>query len=169
MTTDGARVLAHDTSGFSGGWRDAYFDEWRDKGSLEQMQARWAAQRAFVASLPATTKIVTISIVHDAAIKPLEGEQRKGVQDNVDELAPRVKAATVVVLAGGFKSAFVRGIIATLTLVSRATYQSKTADALEPAFEWVAPRMDGGVTPAALMAAYRDIERAAAAGAAAPR
>ena len=155
---DDPRLLVKDAAGFTGVWREAHFEVWLKQGTPAMVRERFAAQRAYIASL-AGKLIITISIVHEEAIRPLDGEMREEVNRNVASLTPHVKGAAIVIKATGFKAAVVRSIIGALTLFTRAKYPTKTHDDEEPALRWAAGLLepDGAHAIAGdeLLAAYR--------------
>ena len=156
------RLHVKDAAGFSGVWREVHFEEWTSPGSSAQMRIRLEKRRAFLEELPAHRKVITISIVRDDAIKPLDKDQRSTVDEGVAQVAPRAKCGAVVIDSSGFKAVIIRSIIAALTLVQGSKYPTKTFDNLDAMFAWIAPMLESTATAEELSAAYRELVEVAA-------
>jgi hypothetical protein len=157
---DEARLLIKDGAGFCGVWREVYLELWAQPASVEQIKRRFEAQRAFINGLNGK-KIITVAVVDDAAIKQLEPEQRKLIDDGVKATTEIVKAGAIVIRATGFKAAFMRGILAALFLVTRATYATKVESDVEGGLRFILSHLDAPASIEDTIRAWTTLEKLA--------
>jgi len=161
-----ARLLFQNAIGFTGAWREVHFDKMQARADIAFMRGRFAAQQAWLRELAPDKRILTVSVISADAVTMIDGELRSVVDESVKQLAPRIRAAALVIEATGLKGAVFRSIVAGLSLVAGARYETKTEPTLEGALRWLAPQLDadGGRAPTydELYAAWREIEGATA-------
>jgi hypothetical protein len=162
------RLIVKDSAGYGGIWNEVHFDVWKSPGSAAEIRARYECQRILMKELPPERKLITVAVVTDEATKPLDDERRAVIDEGVKASMGRVKGAAIVIMASGFKAVIIRSVIAALTLLSGANYPSKTFDAVDAMFVWVATLLDVdgaiGRRPSAeeLKQAYEELARMAA-------
>lgn len=161
---DAPRLLTRDAAGYHAAWRDVVVEEWTAPGTAEHMRARHGQTMAYLRALEGR-KIVTVSVVHEAAAKPPSSELKDAIDEATKERTPHTKASAVVLLVPGFKAAVIRSIIAGVTMLTNAKMPTKTDGDVEAALRWAAQHLDGhgGRTPSAddLVAAYRAMQQLA--------
>ena len=153
---DEARILVADAGGFSAAFRNVHFDVWMTPGSAEQFRARYVVQHAWFKER-GEGKSVTISVIHPAAVKPVEGELRKVINESTLANMKFIKAGAIVILATGFRAAVIRGVIAALTLLTGARYPTKTCDAVDDGLKFACEQCTDGTTIEQLRAAWAQL------------
>ena len=164
---EAARRIVHDEYGWAGVWRDVFVEAWTKAGTPAAIRDRFEARRAFGAELAPGRKMVTVTIVHSAAAKPVDAETRAALQAGIDATDARMKGTAVVLLADGFKAVVIRSVIAALMLAVATKYPTKTFDGVDEALVWLTSLLDddGGRAPTIdeLRAAVRALQPDAAA------
>ena len=148
-----ARILLTDACGFVGAYADVILTVWTTPGTVDVLRARHTVEHDFL-QRRRERKGVTISIIQPAAVKPVEGELRKLINESTVANAPFIKAGAIVILATGFRAAVIRGIIATLTLLTGAPYPVKTCDNIDDGLKFACEQCNDGTTLEQLRAAW---------------
>jgi hypothetical protein len=118
-------------------WNDVCFEAWLTRGTDRDIRA---ATDAHVRVLARTSgSIIPCSIVHEQAAGPIDSEVRAALVERGRQLDPRTKASALVILAGGFAGAVVRGIATGLSLLTRAKHPTKTFASIDAASRWLEP------------------------------
>jgi hypothetical protein len=152
-------LLVHrDQAGWVGRYREVSIEVWHEPGAINTMKLRQELQRKLIAEMQ-PKKIITFTVVHDNAIKPLDGDVRELLNKHIKECAPYVKAAATIIPATGLKAAIVRGIIASLTLLTGAKYPTTVSATEDEAYKWIAQHLDAGGTTAELSKIYDELRK----------
>jgi len=122
------------------------------------MLERHALEREFVKRTKPGT-IITTTIVYEKAIVQLDQPKRDAVTANTKESAEFVRAGALIMVAPGFKAALIRGIVASLTLLTGAGYPFKVASHEDEAFDWLVPHLDKSMSRADLRRAYDELRK----------
>jgi sorbitol-specific phosphotransferase system component IIBC len=151
-------MLVHrDDYGWMGRCQEVAIEVWSGPGGPEVVRQRYALQREGAQAL-SPRQIIQLTVIHDAAIRPVDNETRKAIEEGVKSLSPFMKASVTVMPSSGLKAAIVRGIIASLTLVSGAKYPTKVVASLEEAFMFLAPFLDAPATVAEVRGLFAQAE-----------
>lgn len=155
MASDKPRVDLSTSIVVAGVWRNLAVAEWRAQGRTVDVAAIYDLQRALIRKHAG--KIVTLTIVPGAVIRPPDPAMRKAIDDAVFDIHPHTAAAAMILPAGGFGGAIVRSILTSLNFLRRLDFPNKIFAAAPDACSFLAPFVDGAPTGAAIDAAVRDI------------
>jgi hypothetical protein len=155
VVRDTLRIEVSTPTVVAGYWRDLYLTEWRTRATTAELVTNYDLQRAHIRRLSA--KLVTFSVVPAAAIKPIDAEMRKVIDDTVVSIHPHTKAAALVLPATGFGGAIIRSILTGLNLLRRLDFPNKITSTVPAALTFVAPHVDGAPTAAELEAVYDEL------------
>lgn len=155
MATDPPRIDLSTPTVVVGLWRNLVITEWRARSSAEDMSVAYDLQRRYIRQL--SRKIVSLTVVPGAVIRPLEPEARKVLDQAVLDIHPSSAAAALVLHASGFGGAMIRSILTSLNFLRRTDFPNKILASLPDASEFLAPYIEGAPTPAAVEVAYQAV------------
>ena len=155
MATERPRIDLSTPIVVVGVWRNLVITEWRMRGSAADVEATYTLQRRFIHALG--RKIVTLSIVPGAVIRPLDAETRKSIDDAVLDIHPHTAAAALVLPATGFGGAIVRSILTSINFLRRFDFPNKILATVPTACAFLAPYIDGAPSPDHVEAVHRDV------------
>lgn len=151
-------LVRKDSAGWVGTIGDVHLQTYSVPAGAPLLKERHLIEQQFAESMK-PNKIITGTIVYERAITQLDAEQRDSTTEHTKVMAPFLRASFLVLVAPGFKAAFIRGLIASLTLVAGGGYPFKVASSEDEAFSWVVPHLGGGMTKGDLRSGYELLGR----------
>ncbi len=153
-------VFVNDACVCNAGFRDIYIEIWRKPGSVTQLRTTTKHQLAFAKSRPGG-KIASLSIVLHGSVGGIDNEMRKAIFEGQQQVRPFLRAGALVMPTSGFTASIVRGVVAGLALISRATHPTRVCQSMNDATDWIAPHGGPGLSGAQIRHAVEELERAA--------
>ena len=156
----GLTVFVNDAYVCNASFRDIYIEIWRKPGSVAQIRTTTKHQLAFAKSRSGS-KIASLSIVNHGSVGGIDNDMRKAIFEGQQQVRPYLSAGALVMPTSGFTASIVRGVVAGLALISRATHPTRVCQSIVEGTDWIAPHGGRGLTGAQVRHAVEELERAA--------
>ena len=114
-----------------------YFESWQGVALAEHYQEQWDHQKAFVRELGGA-RMVSISYIVGVKLTPPSQEARKVLNDRATDMEKHMSAAAIVIPVGGVAPIIVRGVLATMKLLTRSEMPTEVFRDLDVACVWIA-------------------------------
>lgn len=139
-------MLIDGTSLSLGVWRSLVIARWVEAPSADAMRAMRLALTPFVER---STGFAAINVVDIRHVGTLAEDARKEVAQTQRFFEKKQRAQATVILGRGFWGATIRGVTASLAVLSGVRFPQRVFDDVEPAMRWLAPLLpDVGETSA---------------------
>jgi hypothetical protein len=142
------RVLRDDAQAGVLVCRDLVVGVFRDEATGEVYETMQEAREVI---LREHSKVSVLAIVPGYAAKLGTGEGRELGKASLAKLEPHLSSIAIAIESGSLAATLTRTIMNTMSLVTKRRFAWKAFDDVHAASEWLAERLEGGLSPAELV------------------